>query len=331
MKESDLWDLLPPERPLPAHRRRDIKEALMAQIDHDLEPGRGHGHDVDHDIDPDLDLGRAGAGSGAGRRSSRRPGPLRIAAVAAAAVAVVAGGVVLAGRTGSPTGPAEPEVVSVETALASSSAALAESGRIDCELRYGTEGEGSTGVLSYAFSGDDRSALFHLDGEPDDLESRVVDGETYTYMAVGPDDPTPRWYHWTDDLYDQPDNPSTPRPMLDPATFLDELAAAGPFEEVGEESLDGAPARRLRATHPEAIEDLGHMVRFVPGTVDTLDVWVGDDGFVHRIDVAFGGPDGAAGLKGTASITFDDYGAPVTIEVPVGAQDASMSILGQDV
>ncbi|HEV7758522.1 MAG TPA: hypothetical protein VGO78_06020, partial [Acidimicrobiales bacterium] len=52
MTESDLWDLLPPARPLPSRCRREIREALMAQIHHDLAP--------------DIDRDAAGAGDSTG-------------------------------------------------------------------------------------------------------------------------------------------------------------------------------------------------------------------------------------------------------------------------
>ena len=298
MKESDLWDLLPPERPLPAHRRREVREALTA----------------------------------------RRSRPIRVAA-AALVVAAVGGAVAIAGRAGPPTAPAEP-AVTVEAALATSSSALAESGRVACAYDGEVEGEVAwSGVDVHRFAGDDRSVTWQTEGEPYDVENRIIAGEPYSYWAPDPAvDPTPRWYHWTDDfarggtadeVADNFDTLFGTGAGLDPATLFDELAAAGPFDEVGDETVDGVATRRLRATHPETILGLcGGNAGFEPGGVTTLDIWIEDSGFVRRVDGTWrgsgAGASGDADATGSFSVTFSGYGEPATIEVPPDAVDASL-------
>jgi hypothetical protein len=218
-------------------------------------------------------------------------------------------------------------VVSVEAALVASSSALTESGRIDYRSRVEANGEPSEGTGSYQFSGDDRSHSV----EAEDLaggriETRVVDGEMYFYLALEPLDPNPRWYHWVDDAPIGEEILQT-RSDLDPATLFDQLAAAGPFDEVGRETLDGVPTRRLRATHPEALQEVEGIEIIGPGQATAIDVWVDDDsGLVRRVDVsARGGVDAVVTIS--TSLTFSDYGEPITIDAPADAQDVDTNTL----
>jgi hypothetical protein len=193
------------------------------------------------------------------------------------------------------------------------------------------------GVDVHRVAGDDRSVTWQTEGGAYDIENRIVAGEPYSYWAPDPDvDPTPRWYHWTDDFAPGGTADEVAANFdalfgtgsgLDPATLFDELAAAGPFDEVGDETVDGVATRRLRATHPETILGLcGGNAGFEPGGVTTLDIWIEDSGFVRRVDGTWrgSGASGDADVTGSFSITFSGYGEPMTIEVPPDAVDASL-------
>jgi hypothetical protein len=319
MKESDLWDLLPPERPLPAHRRREIREALMTQIHDDL--GFTAGPDPSGPVQ--VELVPAGDRGGA-RRRHRRFGPAMAAAVLVT-VAAVAGAVALTDVTGSPAeDPPATVLASAETALAASSSALAESGRIDVHSRTEQDGElVGEGASTYRFAGDDRSHVVTAADGTVLNEVRVVGGEMYFDVDI-PGLPEADWYHWVDEMPISEDILTT-RSDLDPATLFDQLEAAGPFEEVGAETLDGVATRRLRATHPERASAVDLVW---PGVATAIDLWIDDaTGLVRRAD-ATGWWDAEKIATLSTSVTFSDYGTPITIDVPPNALDVDRTSLG---
>jgi hypothetical protein len=243
----------------------------------------------------------------------------RLVLAGAAALAVALATATLLAHRPQPSSPAP---VDIETALAASSSALEGSGR--ATFTYGVERNGTvvlSGVDDWAFSGDDVAHDSRMEGHPPWAE-REVGGEAYQLTTpeaaagVATDDP-PRWYHYADH-----------HPGLagwftsDPRTLLDQVIAAGPFEELGTEPVDGVDTRHVGGTNPQATPVLGTFWRFRPGTVSSVEAWIDDHELVRRLDVTFDDP--AQGITGRYSIEFSDLGEPVTVDAPADAIDAPL-------
>src|SRR5262245_21954908 len=163
-----------------------------------------------------------------------------------------------------------------------------------------------------------------------DASTRVVDGVRYRFM--GPKDGPG---HWVRDSEPAPPG-SRPRFEADPRTLLSILDPAARFTEVGSESVGGVPARHLRATALDRVPvlDLGLYPDTENTVVTGLDLWVGTDDVVVRMDLGLrradakaadpsgGPPPAAAAYDSTYSVTFSDLGAPITITAPADAVEA---------
>jgi hypothetical protein len=284
------------------------------------------------------------------RRVRRRRRQLVVLGAAAVAVAVVASAKLVVSDPAPPSAAA-----TIDAALATSSQALAQSGRVDITKRisYETDPVVIDQTEGWAFSGDDLSLT--LDGQETE---RVVGGQSYSYLPVSecrvettahgdifvygpPDGAEPVWQRRSDDLpfAVATDGVGTPAPTdLDPQVLLDQLAAAGEFEDLGSEDVDGASTRHLRAVAPAGITvqdlGLGTLVPVAATAVESMEVWVDDDDLVRRIDLALSGelhfpdpaaPDGSRieGFSYASTVEFSDLGEPITIEAPEDAVEVS--------
>jgi hypothetical protein len=341
MTEPDhVLDILRRARPadLPDEMASPHQPAAQAMLEEILEVPtiRSHQDDAEHGTADD---------TAPTRLVRRRRRPLVVLGAAAVAVAVVASAKLVVSDPAPPSAAA-----AIDAALATSSQALARSGRVDITKRisYETDPVVIDQTEGWAFSGDDMSLT--LDGQETE---RVVGGRMYSYMPLSEcrvettdqgdvfvqhvDDGEPVWQERPDDLpfAVATDGVGTPAPSdLDPQVLLDQLAAAGEFEDLGDEEVDGRSARHLRAVAPAQIPvqdlGLGRLVPVAATAVESLEVWVDDDDLVRRIDLALSGelsfPDPAApggrrieGFSYASTVEFSDLGEPITIEAPEDA------------
>jgi hypothetical protein len=280
------------------------------------------------------------------RHGGRRP-------LALAVAVMVVAGAVLAGRLdigGDGVRVSQPAPAAAEIAhiASTSQAALLSSGRalVDFHLAQGgTAEQRVTGTVSFA--GDDVEMVlrFFPDGRGPGFEARnrTVDGHFYLYDAG-------RW------VRDTNATGTEGRDMFsaDPRTLLGALHPGAAFEVVGTETVDGLELRHLRATRVDRLPTLNLSLGPIdPDEVRTLEVWVGSDDVVRRLDIGtvhvatrdpqaatviVRGPDGrttketappdAARMvttetSSTYSLRFTDIGAPIVITAPTGAVDVA--------
>jgi LppX_LprAFG lipoprotein len=98
----------------------------------------------------------------------------------------------------------------------------------------------------------------------------------------------------------------------DPAQALNYLRSLKSATKIGTEQVGGTSTTHYRAQidstklSPAAAAQVGDA---------TYDVWVGDDGYIHRVRVA-----ATSGAKVTATSDLSDFGAAVKVTVPSAAQ-----------
>jgi hypothetical protein len=107
-----------------------------------------------------------------------------------------------------------------------------------------------------------------------------------------------------------------------PGQLLDLLRSVGSVETVGAETVDGAPTTHYRATIDltEAASNLGaeeqalvsHLIANGAPTSIPVDVWIGDDGLVHKLTFN----ESVGGHSGGLTLDISDYGTPVTVTAP---------------
>jgi len=98
----------------------------------------------------------------------------------------------------------------------------------------------------------------------------------------------------------------------DPAQALNYLRSLKSAAKVGTEQIGG-----VSTTHYSAQVDVSKLSPAAAAQVGagTYDVWVGDDGYVHRVRLVT-----TAGAKVSATSDLSDFGAAVTVTVPSAAQ-----------
>ena len=241
-----------------------------------------------------------------GPRHSRRK-VVVLAAASIVAFAAVAFAAVQHGddRSTVHTGPAETQPTPTRT------------GRLEVtwDLEWEMVPPGASNVTTYEFSGDDVRIMSAADG----TEYREVDGRAWVYEAdpgqVGPEgaNVADLPHHW----YDTNVGRTGPHD-IDPATLLDRLTAAGPFEPVGDQDVAGVAMQRRRATQPRRtdLEALSLSGFFDDGAVTGLEVWVDDDSIVRRVDISREGVEQGKPFRETWSLVWSDLGEPITIEPP---------------
>jgi hypothetical protein len=94
----------------------------------------------------------------------------------------------------------------------------------------------------------------------------------------------------------------------DPGQTLDQLKSVSTVTEIGPAQVGGVSATRYRA----------HVTANSAGTAaaGVYDVWVGSDGYVHRVRSVVAA---TSGTKVTATSTLSGFGEPVTVTVPPAA------------
>jgi hypothetical protein len=252
---------------------------------------------------------------------------LRPAVVIAAAAVVAAVAAVGALGTGAP----RPALADIARVAETSNAALAGTGRahVAFDLQAGTP-LAQQGTSEVAWSGSDIEMKVHIEAQGErpasDSWTKVVGGERYA--LVGPKGQPGHWVHRTGAggppggaLFD-----------ADPRTLLAILDPAARFAEVGTDRVGGVETRHLRATEVDELPvvDLGLAPDTRNTSVTSLDLWVGADDVVRRLDFGLRRTDTKTGPGGqplagvtfdsTYSVTFSDLGAPITITPPADVQ-----------
>ncbi len=98
----------------------------------------------------------------------------------------------------------------------------------------------------------------------------------------------------------------------DPTDALDALQSASTVTEVGTVQLGGVSTTRYKAT-----------VKKSSGSAKiggVYDVWVGEDGYIHRVRTVVAGTSGSAAGAVTATSSLSGFGEPVTVTVPPASQ-----------
>jgi hypothetical protein len=97
----------------------------------------------------------------------------------------------------------------------------------------------------------------------------------------------------------------------DPSEALQALQSLKHVTQVGTETIDGVSTTHYRAQVASSSQ--------VPG--GTYDVWVGDDGYVHRVRaVVAAGKTSSGDVKATVTTDLSKYGTGVSVTVPPAAQ-----------
>lgn len=179
-----------------------------------------------------------------------------------------------------------------------------------------TAGPGS-GIVHLSFAGDDIEMTITFAGTDASLPDRggfttrnkTVGGEFYLYDGAPGDQ---HWVHDTNaaggsagDLF-----------SIDPRTLLALFSDEAAFEQVGTETIDGVPTRHLRSTRSLAGTGLNLGLGPVgDGTIDVLELWVGDDDVARRVDI---------GTTHTLT-TYSDAGLPLLSKNPDGSATITRS------
>ncbi|MGH9214516.1 MAG: hypothetical protein ACRD2C_28185 [Acidimicrobiales bacterium] len=237
-------------------------------------------------------------------RRGRHRRPALVAAAAAVMAVALVGSLLTVGSS-------EPSAAAtLDAAVNRTSELIARSGRAEQRFRLDDRDEWTR---EFEFSGDDGSATF----EPLGHIFRIVDGVGYTYEPVPPNYDHHEWRRLpgTYAFWRYPDGESGAL-GVDPLTLLETLSSAGDFEVVGDDTVDGVPTRRLRASDPDAALDLGQLRQGVEGTATSLEVWVDEHDIVRRIDLRIDDAFDLQGSTWSSSIRFFDLGEPIVIEAP---------------
>lgn len=97
----------------------------------------------------------------------------------------------------------------------------------------------------------------------------------------------------------------------DPSLALKQLQSLKNVTKVGTEQISG-----VATTHYTAAIDVSKLSGAVKGGTGDYDVWIGDDGYVHRVRATIN----SKGSKATVTTDFSGYGDKVTVDVPPSAQ-----------
>jgi hypothetical protein len=249
---------------------------------------------------PDVTVPRRARGSSRARHpvSPARRRRVAVMAIVAATVGVLAGagGLLVTGldvKDGRPVvhGPA-PVAAAIEEVAAASEAATAGSGRatLAFERVGGTLDESGRGEVRFA-GGDVEVALRYAgpDGAPGaEVLVRSVDGELY--LLDGPPG-SRRWVH-DSGAGSAASGSSADLFRADPRTLLRTLRPEAGFEVVGVEEADGPDGQHgqevhhLRSTTPGELATLNLGLGPIDARdVEQIDLWVGDDDVVQRLDL----------------------------------------------
>ena len=93
----------------------------------------------------------------------------------------------------------------------------------------------------------------------------------------------------------------------DPSAIIGELKTIGSVKSVGSEDVGGVKTTHYQGTLAAA-KKLG-----VSGPID---VWVGDDGYVHKLQLTASSSSSTQHLKTAVTMTFSSYGKTVHVSTP---------------
>jgi hypothetical protein len=97
----------------------------------------------------------------------------------------------------------------------------------------------------------------------------------------------------------------------DPSQALKQLESLKNVTKVGAEQLGG-----VATTHYTAAIEVSKLTGAAKGGTGDYDVWIGDDGYVHRVRATII----SKGSKATVTTDFSGYGNKVTVDVPPKSQ-----------
>jgi hypothetical protein len=113
----------------------------------------------------------------------------------------------------------------------------------------------------------------------------------------------------------------------DPASALAQMQAVTDLKEVGSQLVGGAPAThyRGRIDVSKLPASSSALVQSSGASFGPVDVWVGDDGYVHRMRVTTSANAGGQTAKTTLTMTLSNFGLGVKASVPPASQTADAS------
>lgn len=110
----------------------------------------------------------------------------------------------------------------------------------------------------------------------------------------------------------------------DPSAALAQLKALTGLEEMGTATIDGVDTTRYRGRVDvsKLPAESAAVVRSSGATFGPVDVWVGSDGYVHRVRVPTTAAAGGQKVETTLSMTLSDFGKQVSVTVPPASETA---------
>jgi LppX_LprAFG lipoprotein len=113
----------------------------------------------------------------------------------------------------------------------------------------------------------------------------------------------------------------------DPSSALAQLEALTGVTQVGSQLVAGVSTTHYRGTIDVAKLPAASsaLVKSTGATFGPVDVWVGDDGYVHRVRVTTTASAGGQSTKTTLTMTLSDFGLGVIATVPPASQTEDAS------
>jgi LppX_LprAFG lipoprotein len=113
----------------------------------------------------------------------------------------------------------------------------------------------------------------------------------------------------------------------DPAAALAQLKALTGVKATGTQTIGGVDATRYRGTVDVAKlpASTATAMQSAGVTFGPVDVWVGSDGYVHRVRVPTSASAGGQAAKTTLTMTLSHFGGGVSVSVPPASQTADAS------
>ncbi len=113
----------------------------------------------------------------------------------------------------------------------------------------------------------------------------------------------------------------------DPGAALEQLRALTGLRQVGTATIDG-----VQTTHYRGHVDVAKLTPAARSLVSSsgaafgpLDVWVGADGYVHRVRVTTTASSGGQKAKTVVTMTLSEYGEAVNVSVPPASETVDAS------
>jgi hypothetical protein len=113
----------------------------------------------------------------------------------------------------------------------------------------------------------------------------------------------------------------------DPSSALAQLKAVTGVTEVGSQDVNGTPTThyRGRIDVSKLPASSAALVKSTGASFGPVDVWVGDDGYVHRVRMVTNASQGGQKTKTTVTMTLSDFGAAVSVTVPPASETVDAS------